>query len=153
VSEVVEGCESRIESSRRGLEAVPSTAEIVVIHDAAHPLASQSIFESVIAAVRKAEIDAAFPVLSTKDTVMRVRQDRVTETVLREGLVTVQTPHAYKAKVLRAAHERGGSASDDGVLVQRLGARIKPVPGESINIHIATKQDLAIVARLLQPPR
>jgi 2-C-methyl-D-erythritol 4-phosphate cytidylyltransferase len=152
VAEVVVGGETRIESARRGLEVVPPSAEIVVIHDAAHPLASQSIFESVIAAVREEGIDAAFPVIATKDTVMRVRQDQVVETVLREGLVTVQTPQAYKARVLRAAHERGREASDDSVLVQGLGAVIKPVPGESINIHITTEDDLAMVGRLLQAP-
>jgi 2-C-methyl-D-erythritol 4-phosphate cytidylyltransferase len=152
VAEVVEGGNTRIESARRGLAAVPSSAEIVVIHDAAHPLASRRLFETVIAAVRGADIDAAFPVAPINDTVMRLRGNVVVETIPREGLVTVQTPQAFKAKVLRAAHERGGAASDDSVLVQRLGASINTVPGESTNIHIATEGDLAIVARLLQAP-
>jgi 2-C-methyl-D-erythritol 4-phosphate cytidylyltransferase len=150
VAEVVVGGETRIESARRGLEAVPKSAEIVVVHDAAHPLASSGLFEAVIGAVREAEVDAALPVVPTTDTTMRVQRGQVVETLSREGLVSVQTPQAFRASVLRAAHERGGNASDDSVLVQRLGARIRTVPGEAVNIHITTEDDLAIVARLLQ---
>lgn len=152
VTAVVEGGDTRLDSARRGLAAVPSSAKIVVIHDAAHPLASERLIMSLIKAVQESGIDAALPVIPTKDTVMRMQQMEVVETIAREGLVAVQTPQAFKADVLRAAHRRGGEASDDGMLVQQLGGRIRTVAGEPSNIHVATSDDLAIAARLLQGP-
>ncbi len=148
VESVVTGGETRTGSARRGLEAVPPSAEFIVVHDAAHPLAPRRLFEELIAAVQEPGVDAALPILPTTDTVMRVRLGHVVETVPREGLVTVQTPQAFRANALRAAHEHGGEASDDSVLVQRLGARIKTIPGDPRNIHIATEDDLAIANRL-----
>jgi len=117
---------------------------LILVHDAAHPLAPTSLLESLIEAVREEGVDAALPVLPTRDTVMRVEGDRVVATIPRGGLVTVQTPQAFRAHVLRAAHELGGDASDDSVLVQRMGAGIKLVAGDPRNIHIATREDLAI---------
>jgi 2-C-methyl-D-erythritol 4-phosphate cytidylyltransferase len=152
VTRVVAGGKTRIDSARRGLDAVPSSAQIVLIHDAAHPLASKRLLDSLIRAVQQSEVDAVLPALPTKDTVMRVQDDDVVEIVPREGLVWVQMPYAFKTDVLRAAHARGGEATDESVLVQRLGARIKTIPGEASNIHVATRDDLAIVARLLHAP-
>lgn len=145
---VVPGGETRIESARRGLEAVPDAAEYVLVHDAAHPLASRKLVESLLAAVKEPGVDAALPLLSTRETVMRIDRDRVIETIPREGLVTVQTPQAFTASVLRAAHRRGGQVSDDSVLVQQMGAAIRAVPGEPGNIHITTVDELAIAERL-----
>ena len=149
VTRVVVGGETRIDSARRGLDAVPTSAQVVLVHDAAHPLASKRLLDSLIRAVEQPSVDAALPALPTKDTVMRTRDDEVVETVPRKGLVWVQMPYAFKANVLRAAHSHGGQAADESVLVQRLGARIKTIPGEASNIHVATREDLAIVARLL----
>ena len=148
VDVVVPGGETRIESARRGLEAVPDTADYVLVHDAAHPLASRKLVESLLAAVRERGVDAALPVLPTRETVMRAVRDLVIETIPREGLGTVQTPQAFRADVLRAAHRRGGQASDDSVLVQRMGASTRAVPGEPGNIHITTVDELAIAERL-----
>ena len=148
VNMVVPGGETRIESARRGLEAVPDTADYVLVHDAAHPLASRDLVESLLAAVRERGVDAALPVLPTRETVMRIDRDRAIETIPREGLGAVQTPQAFRADVLRAAHRRGEQASDDSVLVQQMGAAIRAVPGEPGNIHITTVDELAIAERL-----
>ncbi|MGH2729720.1 MAG: IspD/TarI family cytidylyltransferase [Actinomycetota bacterium] len=148
VDDVVEGGATRIDSASQGLAAVPPDVQLILVHDAAHPLAPTSLMESLIEAVRQEGVDAALPVLPTRDTVMRVEGDRVVETIPRRGLVTVQTPQAFRANVLRRAHERGGDASDDSVLVQRMGANIKLVAGDPRNIHIATKEDLAMAERL-----
>jgi 2-C-methyl-D-erythritol 4-phosphate cytidylyltransferase len=152
VSKVVAGGETRLESARRGLDAVPSSAQIVMVHDAAHPLASKRLLDSLIRAVQQSDVDAVLPALPTKDTVMRIRGDVIVETIPREGLLWVQMPYVFKTNVLRAAHAHGGEATDESVLVQRLGARIKTIPGEASNIHVATREDLAIVARLLHGP-
>ncbi len=99
------GGATRSESVRAGLACVPETADVVVVHDAARPLASRGLFASVIGAIR-AGADAAVPALPVVDTLKRVRDRDVVETVSREGLVAVQTPQAFRAVVLRAAHAR-----------------------------------------------
>src|SRR5690606_26478581 len=74
------GGATRSESVRAGLAQVPETAEIVVVHDAARPLASRRLFHAVIAAV-EGGADGAVPGLPVADTIKRVHDGRVTETV------------------------------------------------------------------------
>ena len=129
---------------------MPPSARIIVIHDAAHPLATRDLFKSLIDAMLDPAVDAAIPVLPATDTIVHSRGGRVIDTVRREGLVSVQTPHAFKADVLRAAHKHGGHASDDSVLVHKSGASIKVIEGDPRNIHIATRSDLSIAEKLLR---
>jgi 2-C-methyl-D-erythritol 4-phosphate cytidylyltransferase len=150
VTRLATGGVTRIASARAGLAAVPTSARIILIHDAAHPLATRDLFESLIDAMRDPAVDAAIPVLPTTDTIVHSRGGRVVGTVRREGLVSVQTPHAFKADVLRAAHKHGGHASDDSVLVYKSGASIKVIQGDPRNIHIATRSDLSIAEKLLR---
>jgi 2-C-methyl-D-erythritol 4-phosphate cytidylyltransferase len=149
VAAVVSGGDLRTDSTRRGLDAVPASAQIILTHDAVHPLASKNIFVSLIEAIQEDGVDAVLPAISTRDTIMRMRRNEIVEAVPRNGLVWVQMPYAFRADALRAAHQRGGEAQDDGVLVQQMGGRIKTVPGEPSNIHVTTRDDLAIVRRLM----
>ena len=124
----VEGGATRSESVRRGLAAVPSECDIVVVHDAARPLADAEVFRSVVAAVR-AGADAAIPGIAIADTVKRVDGDVVVATVAREELVTVQTPQAFRAGVLRAAHAAEPEGTDDAAVVEAIGGRVVVVTG------------------------
>ena len=105
------------DSVRAGLAAVPDDVDIVIVHDAARPLASRRLFDLVVQAVVDGA-DGAVPALAVSDTVKRVRDDRVVETVPRDGLVAVQTPQAFRAGVLRAAHRVGAVDTDDAALVE-----------------------------------
>jgi 2-C-methyl-D-erythritol 4-phosphate cytidylyltransferase len=153
VAAVVSGGTTRLESARRGLAEVPSSARLVLVHDAAHPLASRDLFLRLIEATEDDHVDAALPVLPAVDTIMRADNAGLIETIPREGLVTVQTPQAFKADVLRSLHEAGGEGSDDSVLAQRAGLNIALVAGEIANLHVTTKTDFATLARLLDAPR
>ena len=145
---VVVGGPTRAASVRAGLERC-TDADIVVVHDAARPLATPALFESVVAAVR-AGADAAIPALAITDTVKRVRRDGsitvVRDTVTRDELVTVQTPQAFQREVLARAHASSSDATDDAALVEALGSRVVVVPGEVDNIKITQPGDLAKVA-------
>jgi 2-C-methyl-D-erythritol 4-phosphate cytidylyltransferase len=147
----VAGGETRAESVRAGLAAVPADAEIVVVHDAARPLASPLLFAAVIAAVRSGA-DAVVPALAVTDTVKRVEGDRVIETVPRDGLVVVQTPQAFRADALRRAHAAANDrdASDDAMLVERAGGLVRIVAGESRNLKITVPDDLEVAASLIE---
>jgi 2-C-methyl-D-erythritol 4-phosphate cytidylyltransferase len=145
----VAGGVTRAESVRAALAVVPDDAEIVVVHDAARPLASRLLFAAVIAAVR-AGADAAIPALAVTDTVKRVADDHVIETVPRDGLVVVQTPQAFRADALRRAHASGADGSDDAMLVEQAGGTVRIVAGERRNLKITVPDDLEIAAGLVE---
>jgi len=148
VAAVVAGGATRAESVRAGLAAVPAPTDVVVVHDAARPLASPALFAAVTAAVRDGA-DAAVPAVPVADTIKRVDGARVTGTVDRDGLVAVQTPQAFRAGALRAAHAARGDATDDAALVEAAGGTVVVVPGEPRNVKITTPADLDVVAALL----
>ena len=149
VAALVTGGASRAESVRAGLAVVPGTAEVVVVHDAARPLATADLFASVIAAVR-AGADGAVPGLAVADTLKRVDDVRVTATVDRVGLVAVQTPQAFAAGMLRAAHATRADATDDATLVETIGGTVVVVPGDPRNLKVTGPADLMIAAALLE---
>ena len=152
---VVPGGATRSASVRAGLAVVPDDAEVVVVHDAARPLAPVALFESVVAAVT-AGADGAVPGLPVTDTVKRVHAGAVVATLDRSELVTVQTPQAFAASVLRAAHASGGDDTDDAALVEAAGGRVVVVPGDAVNAKLTTRHDLELarvgVARIASRP-
>ncbi|HUZ19030.1 MAG TPA: 2-C-methyl-D-erythritol 4-phosphate cytidylyltransferase [Acidimicrobiales bacterium] len=139
---VVAGGATRAASVRAGLAAVPASAEIVVVHDAARPLASRSLFTAVVAAVG-AGADGAIPAVPLADTVKRIAAGRVVETLERSDLVAVQTPQAFRAAVLRRAHAGEPDATDDAGLVEAIGGAVVTVPGEARNVKLTDVDDLA----------
>ena len=148
---VVEGGATRAESVRLGLAAVPYDAEVIVIHDAARPLASDALFRAVIAAVSSGEAGGAIPGVPVSDTIKVVDGTHtVTRTLDRSSLVAVQTPQAFGAALLRRAHAQGGEATDDAALVEALGATVRVVPGDPRNLKITTPADLGTAERLLR---
>ena len=150
VAGVVPGGDTRSASVRAGLEAVGASVEIVVVHDAARPLATPELFELVIDTVR-AGADAAVPGLPVADTLKRVDGARVTGTVDREGLVAVQTPQAFRADALRASHADGGDATDDAALIEAAGGTVVVVAGDPRNLKVTNVADVAVVEALLAP--
>lgn len=149
VDAVVPGGATRSASVRAGLAAVPGDAEVVVVHDAARPLAPVSLFEAVVAAVR-AGADAAIPGVAVASTVKRVADGRVVATVDRAGLVEVQTPQAFAAAALRQAHAGDPEATDDAGLVEAAGGTVAVVDGDPRNIKLTHPHDLVVARALLE---
>ena len=152
---VVAGGETRSESVRSGLAAVPAGAATICVHDGARPLASIALYERVAEAVTSGA-DGAVPGLAVTDTLKGIDRDvdppMSTGTFDRDGLVAVQTPQAFAADALREAHAGGGQATDDAGLVEESGGRVVVVEGESTNIKITEPIDLAIAQLLLDRP-
>jgi 2-C-methyl-D-erythritol 4-phosphate cytidylyltransferase len=138
---VVAGGETRSASVRAGLAAVPESATVVVVHDAARPLARPELFEAVIGTVR-AGADAAVPGIAVVDT-LRLRSGEVLD-VARDDLVAVQTPQAFAAEVLRRVHAEEADATDDASLVDAAGGSVVVVPGDPLNRKITDPVDLVI---------
>jgi len=146
--EVVPGGETRQESVRRALEAVPLEASLVAIHDAARPFLHPSVFERCVKVAR--EKGAAAVALSCPDTV-RIKkggQGAGTEVFPRERVFLVQTPQVFQARLIREAHElarsEGFEGTDDAMLVERLGVEVSLVPGSPLLFKITTEEDLSL---------
>jgi len=153
----VAGGPTRTASVRNGLAAVPAEADVVLVHDAARPFASDRLFADVVAAVR-AGADGAIPGLPVVDTVKSIEVvpspslglgagvpavvPKVTGTPDRATLVAVQTPQAFEAGVLRRAYAGEIDATDDAALVEAVGGTVVVVPGEPDNRKITLPEDL-----------
>jgi 2-C-methyl-D-erythritol 4-phosphate cytidylyltransferase len=137
----VPGGRRRRDSVAAGLGDIGG-AEMVVVHDAARPLVSPALIEAVIDAARRH--GAATAAIPCVDTVKRVRDGMVVETLPRDTLVAVQTPQAFAADLLRRAHavRPEQDASDDCLLVEWLGEPVAVVPGEVGNRKITHAEDL-----------
>ena len=144
VEAVVSGGDTRQRSVALGLEALPAGTDRVLCHDAARPFASPELFRRVVRALDRAE--GAVPVVPSPDTVKRVRDGVVVETVPRSEVGLAQTPQGFAVWALRQAHRQAGSggqteATDDAALVERCGLRVVAVEGEPGNFKITTAED------------
>jgi 2-C-methyl-D-erythritol 4-phosphate cytidylyltransferase len=147
ISSCVAGGETRTESVRAGVAEVPDDAAVILVHDAARPFVTDAVIGRVIGALGEG-FDGAVPSLAVSDTVKRVREGVVAETVARDDLVTVQTPQAFIAPMLRHAL-RGGEGSDCASLVEANGGRVKAVAGDERLLKITTASDLERAAAWL----
>jgi 2-C-methyl-D-erythritol 4-phosphate cytidylyltransferase len=150
VSSVVTGGESRSESVRLALAEVPEDAAVVLVHDAARPLVSDTVIERVLAPLSEGW-DGAVPALPVSDTVKKVQHDQVVETLPRDELVVVQTPQAFVASTLRDALSGDvANASDCASLVEARGGRVKVVEGDHRLLKVTSPDDLALVEAWLE---
>jgi 2-C-methyl-D-erythritol 4-phosphate cytidylyltransferase len=143
---VVAGGKRRQDSVLEGLKQAPEGFDgVVLVHDAARPFVDVPLVEAVVGAA--AESGAALPVLGLVDTVKRVRDGRVLETLDRSELGAAQTPQGFRFRLLveayQAAFRDGITLTDEAMAVERLGVRVTAVPGSARNRKITTPEDLA----------
>lgn len=147
---LVIGGQTRLDSVAAGLASLDSDQQVVVVHDAAHPLAPRKTFIDVIEGVRSGA-DAAVPFLPVPDVVKRADSAGYLSTVGRDGMGLAQVPMAFATKALVEAHaSRSGSpeAWEDSMLVEANGGRVVGVPGSISNIHVVTTEDLEMARKL-----
>ena len=150
---IVPGGATRQESVRRALAALPPEVEIVLVHDAARPLAPSELADAVVQAVRDG-YDAVVPALPVADTIKRVDEaGRVLETLPREQLRAVQTPQGFRRQLLADAHAAAPPAdptlTDDAGLVERIGVVVHVVPGHPEGLKVTRPIDLVFAEALL----
>lgn len=138
----IAGGATRSDSVRRGLAAVPKTATVICVHDAARPFANEADFQRVIDAVAHGA-DGAVPAIPVADTIKVIDDTgQVMRTPPRDKLRAVQTPQAFRAEILRRAHAMLGESTDDAALVEAEGGRVIVVDGDVLNRKITTRDDL-----------
>jgi 2-C-methyl-D-erythritol 4-phosphate cytidylyltransferase len=152
VRAVVAGGAERQESVARGLAMVPAAAGWILVHDGVRPCITPDLVTQVLAAARAHQ--AAIAALPVAETLKRGRDGWVKETVDRDGLWAVQTPQAFRASLLREAHRRAAAdgvlGTDEASLVERLGVRVRLVPGLPGNIKLTRPADLPLARSLLR---
>ncbi|MFF4885809.1 2-C-methyl-D-erythritol 4-phosphate cytidylyltransferase [Streptomyces nigra] len=153
---VVPGGESRQESVRLGLEALPPDHDIVLVHDAARPLVPVDTVDAVIEAVRDGA-PAVVPALPLADTVKEVEPaeepgtpEPVVATPARARLRAVQTPQGFDRATLVRAHETvTGNVTDDASMVEQLGPTVVVVPGHEEAFKVTRPLDLVLAEAVL----
>lgn len=155
---VVAGGQTRQESVRLGLAALPADITVVLVHDAARPLVPVDVVDAVAAAVRGGA-PAVVPALPLADTVKEVepRGDGEPEPVVgtpeRAKLRAVQTPQGFDRATLVEAHERigleGEGATDDAGMVERIGRDVVVVPGHEEAFKVTRPLDLVLAEAVL----
>lgn len=153
----VAGGVTRQASVAAGLAALAPGAQVVLVHDAARPLASSGLIERLLAALAAGE-RAVIPGLPVVDTIKRVAAGAVAQTLDRRELVAVQTPQGFARDLLVEVHERGAdlaateatAISDDAGLVERFSdVAVAVVAGEDQAMKITTRVDLALAEAML----
>jgi 2-C-methyl-D-erythritol 4-phosphate cytidylyltransferase len=150
---VVPGGARRQDSVLEGLKQLPDEFEgVVLVHDAARPFVEVDLIERVVQAA--GEEGAALPVVPLVDTVKRVREGRVVESLDRGELGAAQTPQGFRLDLLVSAYEAAFrervTVTDEAMAVERLGKTVRAVVGSARNRKITTPEDLAWAETLLQ---
>ncbi|MFZ5966821.1 MAG: 2-C-methyl-D-erythritol 4-phosphate cytidylyltransferase [Bacillota bacterium] len=145
VSQVVSGGRERQESVWKGVDAVSSDCDIVVVHDGARPFVTvRNIEDSIVTAELYGAVGVGVPV---KDTIKMVDTNQmIKQTPDRKELWAIHTPQTFDRILLKKAHQKaaqeGFIGTDDTVLVERLGISVKMIEGSYENIKITTPEDL-----------
>ncbi len=148
------GGEVRSESVRLALAAAAGREDPVLVHDAARPLLTAELVESVLGGAGREGIDGAIAAAPVTDTVKRADGDGVvSETLDRSTLWAVQTPQVFRRVALERAldvpMEVLARATDDAWLVERMGGRVMVVSAPRENLKVTTPLDLALAEMLL----
>ncbi|PSF38405.1 2-C-methyl-D-erythritol 4-phosphate cytidylyltransferase [Aphanothece hegewaldii CCALA 016] len=151
--ELILGGTTRQESVYKGLKALPTSAEHVLIHDGARCLATPELFDRCAEALKTCQgLIAAIPV---KDTIKIVDEKGfIIDTPDRNQLWAAQTPQGFDVKLLKQSHDKGHQlgweVTDDAALFEKCELPVKIVPGEETNLKVTTPVDLAIAEYILR---
>ncbi len=150
--ELIQGGDTRQESVDRGLQALPATAERVLIHDGARCLVTPALLDRCAEESKRCQgLIAAVPV---KDTIKVVDENRLIQSTPDRRLVwAAQTPQAFDVQLLKQCHaegkRQGWEVTDDAALFEKCGIPVQIVLGEETNLKVTTPVDLAIAEFIL----
>jgi len=151
VRAVVAGGIKRSDSVKCGLKALSPDTDIVLVHDAARPFIENVIISRLLVALKKHK--AAIVGVPLKFTVKKIERKTliIHQTPARDLLWEAQTPQGFHKDVLVKAHAKKfkEEATDDAILVERMGTRVKMVMGSYRNIKVTTPEDIILARQLL----
>ncbi|GIN42171.1 2-C-methyl-D-erythritol 4-phosphate cytidylyltransferase [Heyndrickxia oleronia] len=148
---IVYGGSERQYSVYNGLLAAQN-AEIVLVHDGARPFIHLEMVHQLVASAYEA--GAAIAAVPVKDTIKKVNNNQVTETIERKSLWQVQTPQAFRFDLLFQAHQQAKQdhylGTDESSLVERINYPVHIVTGSYDNIKLTTPEDLYFAEAILK---
>ncbi len=157
VTQILEGAETRNETTAAALAALGGEECNVLLHDAVRPLVSQTIIAANVEALRTYEaVETAIP---SADTIIQVQHDQnsIAEVLPRHLLRRVQTPQSFRLSTIRAAYAKAAqdpnfTATDDCTVVFRYlpEVPIAVVAGHERNMKVTEPIDVYIADRLFQ---
>jgi 2-C-methyl-D-erythritol 4-phosphate cytidylyltransferase len=147
IKDIVLGGSRRQDSVSNGLRAIDARSDFVLIHDGVRPFIDKKLVSALINAAK--ESGAAIAGVPVKVTIKKIKNKKslvVEKTLDRNSLWEIQTPQVFKKDLFLEAYDRFGNidVTDDAMLVEKLGAKVKVVLGSYDNIKITTAEDLAI---------
>lgn len=146
----VSGGTERQHSVYNGLKNIKVDG-IVLVHDAARPFIQKNLIAELVEAAEN--FGAAVVAVPVKDTIKKVANGMVIETVERSSLWAIQTPQAFRIPLLYKAHQHaeklGFLGTDDASLVEFLGEKVAIVRGDYNNIKLTTPEDLSFANAIL----
>ncbi len=154
VSKAIVGGKKRQDSVHYALERMsPRGEDIILVHDAVRPFVDPKRISQVVKACK--EFDAAVVAVQPKDTIRRSAGGGFFDQTLdRTALWLVQTPQAFKARILLKAYEEARRdkfySTDEAALVERIGVKARIVEGSYDNIKITTREDLELGELILE---
>lgn len=152
VRKVIAGGKTRGESVGNGLRVTDEDTDIVVVHDGVRPLLTQDTLRKAIKLCKR--FGAVVTAVPVKSTIKRVHKKTrvVQETLKRDELWEIQTPQIFKKKILLKAYNtvKSFNPTDDSMLVEQLGVKVKVLEGDYRNIKITTPEDLKIAQMFLK---
>ena len=150
---VVAGGDRRQDSVALGFDAVSASSDVIMIHDAARPFCTPELARRTLEAA--SESGAAIAALAAQDTVkegdVQSGIEVVVRTVPREKIFLAQTPQAFTRSILREAVALGRSGvvgTDEAVLAEQAGHRVRLVDGDPRNMKITTEADLTLAEEM-----
>jgi len=146
---IVSGGSQRFDSVKNGLAEVADTDCIIGIHDGARPLVAPALIRRIFD--HAAENGSAIPVVPVAESLRQLNEDG-SRTVNRDEFRLVQTPQCFKVEDIKAAYdtEYDASFTDEATVVEANNTRVSLMDGDSVNIKITTKSDLALAEKLLR---
>lgn len=146
---VIEGGDTRQLSIALAIAEVVSSADVILVHDAARAFTPTEVFDRVAAEVSASGF-GVIPVIPVHDTVKRAKGHEVLETVDRSELRAAQTPQGFPAEMIRDAYAAiTKDHTDDASLVQASGHRVLSVAGDPLAMKVTTKDDLILASHLI----
>ncbi|MFA5311302.1 MAG: 2-C-methyl-D-erythritol 4-phosphate cytidylyltransferase [Candidatus Omnitrophota bacterium] len=150
VCKIVPGGEERRDSVLNGLRSIRRDTDYVLIHDGARPFIDAGMVSRLCLAAKKA--GASIAAVKVKNTIKEARKRVVARTLRRDNLWEAQTPQVFRKEIILKAYARVGSleATDDAMLVERMGVAVGITPGSYSNIKITTPEDLIAAGMILK---
>jgi 2-C-methyl-D-erythritol 4-phosphate cytidylyltransferase len=150
VKKLVDGGPERQHSVYNALKEV--SHEIVLVHDGARPFIQLDVIEGLV--VKTQQTGAAIAAVPVKDTIKKVLEEEVEETIDRSSLWMVQTPQAFRVSLLKKAHQQAVEddfvGTDDASLVERTDVQVSVVESDYDNIKLTTPEDLYFAEAIIK---